>query len=164
MMSNSSEGVMTRFNRHEHWDALNTCLDATDFGANVDDSDIVTLNDVAGSYAANDPARTSRAQFNAALSRVRAAVEARKVADPERAASVIAERERAARERREIENAEERARKERARLEQEAEDRESVFHRRASLIAFSLGLRNRDGFQYLSKRKAEKFGFDCWMP
>lgn len=83
---------MTKFDRFDHDNALRACWDASDFGAAASDDDIVTLNRAAGAFAANEPETLTRSAFTDALTRVRTAVEAAKVVDPERAARVEADR------------------------------------------------------------------------
>lgn len=82
---------MTKFDSHDHDDALRACWDVTDFGAATSDSDIMILNRAAAAFACAEPETLTRGEYSAALGRVRAAVEAAKAADPERAARVEAE-------------------------------------------------------------------------
>lgn len=84
---------MTRFNSDDHWDALRACWDATDFGASVQDGDVVNLNRAAGAFASNEPETLSRAAFGASLAAIRGAVELAKSTNPELADRVNAARE-----------------------------------------------------------------------
>lgn len=84
---------MTRFNSDDHTTALRACFDATDFGAAVTDHDLVILNRAAGSFACNEPETLTRREFAASLGNVQEAVRAARLADPDRAACVLAERD-----------------------------------------------------------------------
>lgn len=85
---------MTKFNLSDHNKAMAAYWDAKDFGATVDSEDMWTLNEVASTYMCCEPSHgTTRSEFKEALARVYSAIDAAKIADPERVSRVMRERE-----------------------------------------------------------------------
>lgn len=85
---------MTKFNVSDYNNAMAAYWDAKDFGATVDSEDMWTLNEVSTSYICCETSHgTTRSEFKEALARVYTAIDAAKIADPERVSRVMRERE-----------------------------------------------------------------------